>query len=339
MKRRIGFLLILAMVISLMTVGVSADTLGKFTRIYGSEETAIDCRGFDDFYAGNMFAWFMLDTDIDAVTGYVALNRQVLGDSVIKSSVNDKIKIGGMTVKQHNVSSGNPYSAMVAFEENGEGKLRISIWLSWAGQSIQDIFQVEIYEEVVFEILPGLKVPDIDYTISNPTYVEMEPVKYKLDISALEFKDDPSNPGYTADKSEWMKPMFEDLAAQWVKVEAQVTPTKAPTKAPTATPTNEPQVTETPVESSSEVSSEEVSSQDSSSEESSLDSSEVTSEPKESEEPTESESDVSSEPDETGSDDEDDEDKGSVLPIIFAVLGVLVIGGGAGYFIYMKKKA
>ena len=183
MRRKIGFLLVMVMLISLVTISTSAATLNKVTRIYGSEETAIDCKGFDEFYAGNMFAWFMLDTDIDASTGFVMLNQQVLGDSVIKPTVNDKIKIGGMTVKQHNVSSGNPYSAMVAFEENGSGKLRISIWLSWAGQSIQDIFQVEVYDEVVFEILPGLKVPDNGYSLTNQVHKEMEPLKYKLDIS------------------------------------------------------------------------------------------------------------------------------------------------------------
>lgn len=339
MKRRIGFLTILAMVISILAINTSAATLGKVTRIYGTETRAIDCRGFNDFYAGNMFAWFMLDTDIDANAGFGMLNQQVLGDTTIRPSVNDKIRIGGMTVRQHNVSSGNPYTAMVAVEENGSGKLRLAIWLSWAGQSIQDVFTVEVYDEIVFEILPGLMVPDKGYSLTNQVHRELEPVKYKLDITELDFRDDPTNPGYTQDKATWFKPMFEELDAQWVKV-AQATPTKAPTTAPTATPTltptSEPGATVTPSESSVEESSDIISSELTPSESvDSSDSQDSTAQPTST--PTESESESQ---DESSTDDNDnDENKRSSLPVIFAIVGLLVIGGGAGYFFYMKKKA
>jgi len=341
MKRKIGFLTILAMLISLLTINTSAAQLGKVTRIYGSETRAIACGDFDKFYASDFFVWFMLDTDINAKPGYSEINRQVLGDSVIRPSARDKIRIGGMTVNQHNVSSGNPYTAMIAYEENGSGKLRMAVWLSWGGQSIQDVFNQELYDEILFETLSGLMVPDYGYSLSNQVYRELEPVKYKLNISELEFKDNPSHPGYTQDKASWFKPMFEELDAQWVKV-GEATPTKAPTAVPTATPTlaptSQPGATVTPTESSVEESSDISSPEETPTE----DPSEVSTDSEvSSEEPTQqttqdpSESEETSTPDENGNDN----NKGSALPIIFAIIGLIVIGGGVGYFIYMKKKA
>lgn len=337
MKKKIGIVLVIALTVGLLSFGISAQDLGRITRIYGTEERAIDCRGFDEFYKGEMFVWFMIDTDIKAEEGFSEINRQVLGDSVIRPSVNDKIRIGGISVRQHNIASGNPYTAMIAYQENGEGKLRMAVWLSWNGVSIQDLFNKDMYDEFVFEILPGLMAPDEGYSLTNQIHREIEPAKFTISIEDLEFEQDTDNPNYNPGIHEGAyKPMFEDLEAQWVRhdtqsdtteEETQVTPTPTPTPAPTTTPESDAPVTtpdeseETPVSDTQP--SDEVS--------------EETSTPKESEsdttEPESTESEISEET------TDEQEDSGTILPLIIAIAGILIIGGGVGYFIYMKKKA
>lgn len=196
-------------------LNVWAAETGKVTKIYGTETEAFGCKGFTEFYEGSFFVWFQMDTTIDSTAGYAAINQQVLGDAKIKNSVNSKLKLGGLTVKQVNAADGNPYAAMVAFEDNGSGKLRLSVWLSWGGGTVQSLFQKEVKDKFTVEILSGLTVPTKNYTLTAPEYATIEPVKYEVSIADLEFGQDKSNSKYTADKDSWVKPMFEQLKAQW----------------------------------------------------------------------------------------------------------------------------
>lgn len=331
MKKKIAILALVVMMFSLFAGTSNAAATAKVTRIYGTETKAFACHGFTEFYASKMFIWVQLDIDVGAATGFQKLNQQVLGDSTIKPSANDKIKLGGMTIKQLNAAAGNPYSAMIAYEENGQGKLRMSIWLSWGGSSIQDLFKKEVHPDITLEILSGMQIPANGYTSSNLVYAELTPVKYQLSIADLEFVSDPTATGYDASKKEWVKPMFENLAAQWTLVTgATTTPTKPATSS-----------TVTSVSTSTKTSSQVVSTSTSTSgttSESTIVSSDGTS----SEITTSSKDSTSTSGSTiTSSNESDVEEAGSsapILPIILGVVGILVLGGGVGYFIYLKKK-
>ncbi|MHB1454523.1 MAG: hypothetical protein ACYCYM_11295 [Saccharofermentanales bacterium] len=336
--RKLLSVLLVVMIISTAAALTGAAATGTITRIYGTETEAIAAKGFDDFYASKMFVWFQMDTSISCASGMATmLNQQVLGDPKLKDAAGNKIKIGGMTVKQLNIADGNAYSAMVAFENNGSDKLRVSVWLSWGGSSIQDVFNKEVHSEVTVELLAGFKVPDNGYSTSNKVYAEIAPIKYKLSIAELEYLDDPTNPGYTSDKATWMKPMFEDLAAQWVLVTA-ATPTtgqssssSSSSKSSSVSASGNPSAASSMAESAgdssavpSDVSTEE-----------SLESADVSSQAAESSEDASSAA-VSSQ---AQSASEPDSDDGlPILPIILGVLGVVILGGGIGYFLYLKKK-
>lgn len=340
-SRKLLSVLLIALIISAAATFAGAASTGTITRIYGTETEAIAGKGFDDFYASKMFIWFQMDTSISCATGMATmLNQQVLGDSTLKDAAGNKIKIGGLTVKQLNASAGNPYSAMVAFENNGSDKLRVSIWLSWGGSSIQDVFNKEVHPEVTVELLAGFKVPDNGYSSSNKVYAAITPIKYKLSIVDLEYLDDPTNPGYTADKATWMKPMFENLAAQWVLVTAatpttaQSSSTSSSSQSSSASTSKNSSATSSTADStggSSAVLS------DASSVEStgSTESTDVSSQAEESSEAASSEATSSQS---TAASEPADGSGLPVLPIILGVLGVAILGGGIGYFFYLKRK-
>ncbi len=336
MKKKITALLFVAMMVSMLAVTGSAATTGKVTKIYGTETRAFACGGFNEFYTSKMFIWVQLDTDISCASGVLLQNQQVLGDTTLKPACNDKIKIGGLTVKQLNAASGNPYSAMVAYEANGSGKIRISIWLSWGGESIQDIFKKEVHPTVTLEVLSGMKVPANGYSMSNKVYADIAPIKYQLSIADLEFLADKTNAGYDDTKKDWVKPMFEDLTAQWTVVSNKATPT--PTKPATSSKTsvaassNATSTTNsTPTDTSSQTDSTSIdeSAVSTDSETPSADSSMST------EESTMSETSAT---DSNTSKADDEGTSAPILPIILGIIGVLVLGGGIGYFFYLKRK-
>ncbi|MHB8963114.1 MAG: hypothetical protein ACYC5K_08170 [Saccharofermentanales bacterium] len=340
--RKLLSVLLAAMIVSLAAAFTGAATTGTITRIYGTETEAIACKGFDDFYASNMFVWFQMDTSISCPSSMATmLNQQVLGDSTLKDAAGNKIKIGGLTVKQLNAAAGNPYSAMVAFENNGSDKLRVSIWLSWGGSSIQDVFNKEVHSEVTVELLTGFKVPDNGYSMSNKIYADIAPVKYKISIADLEYLDQPSNPGYTSEKATWMKPMFENLTAQWVLVSG-VTPTTGQSSAvssasSSSSSSSSSAATSTAASTTSSVAG---STGDSSavlsdsSEAESMESGEISSQAEDS---SEASSSAAASQSQTSSEPSDDEGL-PILPIILGALGVVILGGGIGYFLYLKKK-
>jgi len=330
MKKKIAILALVVMMFSLFAGTSNAAATAKVTRIYGTETKAFGCHGFTEFYASKMFIWVQLDIDVSAATGFQKLNQQVLGDSTIKSSANDKIKLGGMTVKQLNAAAGNPYTAMIAYEENGQGKLRMSIWLSWGGSSIQDLFKKEVHPDITLEILAGMQVPANGYTASNLVYAELTPVKYQLSIADLEFVSDPTAPGYDASKKDWVKPMFENLAAQWtLATGATTTPTK-PATSSTVTSVS------TSTKTSSQVASTSASTSGTTSESTLVSVDGISSAIADSSEDASSTSGstITSSKSDTG----EDGSSAPVLPIILGVVGILVLGGGVGYFIYLKKK-
>ncbi len=350
MKRVNGKRLLAVFLAMLLTAGMSAavfaETAGTVTRIYGTEDRAIACKGFTDFYASNMFIWFQMDTDVACASGMqTMMNQQVLGDSVLKDAAGSKIKIGGMTVKQINVSAGNPYTAMVAFENNGSDKVRVSVWMAWGSQAVQDIFQKEVHSTVTVELVSGFKVPDNGYSTANKVYASISPVKYSLDITELEYLSDPTNPGYNeAVNGSWVKPMFENLTAQW-QLTSGVTPTNPPSSsnvssaassAPaSSTAGTSSQAGSTPASQVSAASSETLS--ETASETVSSESSETaSSEPSESSgTASAAESAASSQAAGSSADDGGT----PVLPIVLAVLGAVIIAGGIGYFLVMQKKA
>lgn len=340
MKKKIVVLLLTVIMVSMFSVANYAATTAKVTRIYGTETTAFGASTFKEFYASQMFVWVQLDTDVSTPAGFSPmLNRQALGDSVLKPAANDKIKIGGMTIKQLNAASGNPYSAMVAYEDNGSGKIRMSIWLSWGGSSIQDLFKKEVHPEITLEILSGMKIPGPGYSAANKVYADLTPIKYKLSIVDLEFKSDTTAQGYDATKKDWVRPMFEELTAQWTLAGSNATPT--PTKPASSTVSSKSNSVSTPATSSQTTSNSVVTSTDitSNSEsataslETSLENSQVSEISSEA---------ISNDPAASSSNDSKPADENNapipLLPIIFGVVGIAIIASGIGYFIFLKRK-
>ena len=305
-----------------MSIPASAANPGSITRVYGSETRAIDNKSFTEFYEGNYFVWFQMDTDVDAPKDYKAINQQVLGDATIKSAVNTKLKLGGLTVKQINASDGSPYAAMIA-HENANGKLRISIWLSWGGSTVQSLFEKEVKSTFTVEILDGFVVPGKTYTIAKPEYVKIKPVKYELSLADLEFGKDPKNAKYTAEKESWSKPLFEKLTAQW-KIYGSAAPTTTTSKPKTdSTTTVKPNTSDTTTQASvtDTTGSETIDTTDAETETTTT--------------TTTAASDISSET--TKDVDGGEQGKSVVLPIILAIVGVAIIGGGVFLFIKQSK--
>jgi len=316
--KKLSVLSLVIAIFLLVSIPVYAEEVGTITRVYGSETRAIDSKGFTEFYEGNHFVWFQMDTSIDAAKDFKALNQQALGDSTIKASVTNKLKLGGMTVKQINVSDGNPYSAMIAFEE-ANGKLRISIWLSWGGATVQSLFEKEVKEKFTVEILDGFYVPTKNYTISKPEYAKIKPVKYELSIKDLEFGQDKNNPKYTPDKDSWQRPLFEKLEAQWQLVGGADSTTTKKADGSNANTTKPAQTTNT---SSNETGTTDNQETNTTVENGTIDTTI---------DGTESTATTSEKTGETGG----DADKFNILPIILIVLGVGVIG--AGVFLFLKQ--
>ena len=320
MKRTIALLLLLVIVLVPMMSASAAET-AKVTKIYGTETLAFDCKSFDEFYAGNFFVWFQVDLDITSKMTGPLMNQQVLGDAILKKAANDKIKLNGLTIRQINAQSGNPYGAMIAFEPttgpNDTTVLRVSIWLSWGSTAVQDLFKKETTEYFTFEFLSGMQVPGTEYTRVAPTYADVTPVKYRIPLATLEFKTQPSNSGYTEEKKDWVKPMFEEFTAKWqLFTSSSNTPTPSATSAATATPTSDAGVTPiatpeaTPGATGSETS------------------------------PT-PEATAPAEGTPTTAPTEAPADGGTfpVLPVVLGAAGFLVIGGGLVYFLKVSKKA
>lgn len=352
LKRILSLVLFTALLSGLAGSLAAADYESEVTRIYGSDTHAIACKGFDEFYAGQMFVWFQLDLNVKSNLGGPLMNQQVLGDATLKKSVNDKIKMNGLTVKQLNLQGGNPYSAMIAFEPLGDAPdnwLRVSVWLSWGAEVIQDLFKKEANEYFTFELLDGFVAPAQSYTRTSPVYMTVKPVKYRIPLETLEFKTDPTNPNYTVEKESWVKPMFEDFTVQWSLVAAPTpttpagtTPTPTTPAGTTPTPTTPAGTTPTTVptgestpEPTSEVTIEPTG------EGTPEPTGEATPEP--TAEPTAAPTgETTPEPTQPGgATPTPDAPKGG-LPtagIILGILGILLIGGGAAYFLLAGRKA
>ena len=211
--------------------GAAEGTTAKAVRIYGDDATGapFNQSSWEEFYKPSYFVWFQIDFDIKCTMGTSLLNPQATGDDDLKPAANDLIKLNGRTIKQLNDSLNDQYGAMVAYEPNAEGNLRLAIWLSSARGTV---FNTERYKYFTIELMEGLKVPAEGYEPGNGKVTTVEPVKYQISIADLEFKNNPDAVGYSEDKADWLKPMFEEMTAQWEEVEV--------------TPPTEPVVSETP---------------------------------------------------------------------------------------------
>jgi hypothetical protein len=254
------------------------------------------------------------------------LNQQVLGESTIKNAVNNNIKLGGLTVKQLLQSGGNMYAAMIAFETQND-KLRMSVWMSWGATSIQSLFEKEIKSTFTFEMLEGMVVPASGYVKGNGKVMNVKPVKYQVSISDLEFTSDPSSPNYTPEKESWVRPAFEKLTAQWTLAGANATTT---TKK--GTTTTKKQATTGNTSSASDTTSGDTQVTETTLGTDVGDTTAGTSTDASASATTATAVDT---------DQERPEDDGGfpVLPLVLGIIGVLIIGGGAAFFVISQKKS
>jgi|GEM_PF-4146132 len=217
MKKALTAFLALALILA-SSLTVSAAATVKALRIYGNDDTgaAFNQSSWEEFYKPSYFVWFQIDLDIASDMTTSLNNPQANGDADLKPSSNDLIKLNGRTIKQWNDTMNDAYGAMVAFEPNKDGKLRLAIWLS----SVRgELFNPERYKYFSIELLPGFKVPDLGYEPGNGKVAEVIPTMFRISIEDLEYKNNPNSSGYAASKSEWLKPMLEDLKGKWEEVD------------------------------------------------------------------------------------------------------------------------